>query len=361
MHRLHGLNISSMSTEKKCAWIENMISIETDGFTRPCCGEIGSNARIAPISDGILNSFNHPTLLNLKENLNNGFSSSTRPYCYRCENLENLGLESLRTNTKFLSSNRELKMVQFKMSNKCQLACLHCGPSQSSTWAKKLNVQPRVKTSFEVTKEFLKELSDILPNLEVIKFTGGEPFLDPDHWKILEYLKDFDKSHCEIHYITNGLAPYKSELWKGWKSIKCSVSVDGFEESFEWFRRGAAWNDIVKAVEELKSVSEVEINYSITPYTIQDFLPASKFWNTKIKPVPIVFPKYASLNDFPSYIVESLEDFQSIPFYNYAKGNDLKSYVEWANHWDNMWETSGWADKLFYWVKNYNDRYKASI
>jgi organic radical activating enzyme len=350
-----------MSIEKKCAWVENMISIETDGFTRPCCGEIGIGARITHISNGIINSFNHSRLINLKENLNNGFSADTSRYCYRCESLEKLNLDSLRTKTKFLSSSRELKMIQFKMSNKCQLACLHCGPSQSSTWAKKLEIHPRVKTSFTVTEEFLKELSEILPNLEVIKFTGGEPFLDPDHWKILEYLKDFKKDHCELHYITNGLSPYNSELWKGWKLVKCSVSVDGFQESFEWFRRGASWDKIVQSVSELKKVSEVEINYSVTPFTIQDFLKASDFWNTKLTAVPIVYPKYVSLESFPFSIIKSIDRFQEIPFYNYATDGDVVDYVNWANKWDDMWKTPGWSDKLFWWVKEYNDRNKTNI
>lgn len=39
----------------KCAWLENMISVETDGWTRPCCGEPSQTARIAPVSKGILN------------------------------------------------------------------------------------------------------------------------------------------------------------------------------------------------------------------------------------------------------------------------------------------------------------------
>lgn len=341
---------------KKCAWVENMISIETDGFTRACCGEISPHARISPITNGILNSFNSPRLIKLKEELEKGFSTSTQPFCNRCEYLEKNNQPSLRTKTKFLSNARELKMIQFKLSNKCQLACFHCGPSQSSTWAKKINVSPRIKKSFSLNDEFLVELSELLPNLEVIKFTGGEPFLDPDHWAILEYLKKFNRSHCELQYITNGVSPFKESLWSGWKSVNCSVSVDGFEETYEWFRRGAKWNNVVQGVNKLKDHANIEINYSLTPFTIDSFLKAKEFWKYKFSAVPIVYPSYASLSNFPSTIVERIDNFKMIPYSAYSDNYNIEEYAAWANKWDNMWNTPGWSEKLYWWIKEFNDR-----
>ena len=334
----------------KCAWVENMLSIEPDGYSRPCCLETSNEARIDKIEKGILNSFNHPKLISLRENLETGFNSKTKPYCSRCESLETRGQQSMRMTTKFLSDRRELKMLQFKLSNRCQLACFHCSHFQSSTWAKKLNIKPHVKKALDITEDFLKELSDLLPNLTMIKFTGGEPFLDPDHWKILEYLRNFDRSHCDIYYITNGISPFRSELWEGWKSVTCSVSVDGFKDSYEWFRRGAKWDDIIEGVEKLKKHSEVEINFSITPFTIQDYNRSLNFWGD-LKPIPIVMPKHSSLKNFPRYIIEKIEDYEKIPFYNSSVGDDLPEYIEWAKRWDTWWGTPGWAEKLYWWVK----------
>ena len=67
--------------ETKCNWIENMISVETDGWTRPCCLETDNAARISNINDGIKIAFNHPKLLKLKEDLKAGFSEDTRYAC----------------------------------------------------------------------------------------------------------------------------------------------------------------------------------------------------------------------------------------------------------------------------------------
>lgn len=337
---------------KPCAWINNMMSIETDGWTRPCCLETSNLARISKISNGINVAFHHPTLIKLKQDLEEGFTEKTRAFCYRCEKLENNNQPSMRTSTPFISETRELKILQFKMSNKCQLACAHCGPERSSTWAKILKITPHVQNSFSITDEFLIELRSILPNLEKLKFSGGEPFLDPNHWKILEALADLDRSHCELEYITNGLIRPQYDLWKGWKNIKCSVSADGFEESYEWFRRGAHWAELVDSVYFLKQHSSVDINFAMTPYTIQDYHRANEFWGQNISTFPVVYPRHANLLTFPRNIVESYKNYKDIPFYNSTPktGHDLPLHRDWALNWDKEWDTPGWANKLFEWI-----------
>jgi sulfatase maturation enzyme AslB (radical SAM superfamily) len=336
----------------KCNWIENMMSIETDGWTRPCCLETSDLAKIAPIQNGIIAAFNDSKLLQLREDLTQGYSDKTKNTCGRCEDLEIRNQSSMRMQTSALSSNRELKFLQFKMSNKCQLTCAHCGPDRSSGWAKLLNITPHVINSFEVTDEFMQELVSLLPQLEVIKFTGGEPFLDPNHWKILEQLQQYDRSHCELHYITNGISPFKSELWKGWKTINCSVSVDGYEKSYEWFRRGSTWTDIVHGVHYLNKFSTVDINYAITPYTIQDYIKSTEFWQQPVRGFPVVYPNHTSMFNFPSNLIQKLDNWQSIPYANTAKGSSALTYKMWARNWDKKWNTVGYAEKLFWWMQS---------
>jgi organic radical activating enzyme len=330
----------------KCAWIENMMSIETDGWTRPCCLETSNSARISPIQDGILTAFNHTRLLDLRDNLKNGYSEKTRHACNRCEQLENRGQASMRTGTRTISNIRELKVLQFKMSNRCQLACAHCGPDRSSTWRKLLDIQPRVLDAFEVTDTFLEELVEILPNLEVLKFTGGEPFLDPNHWKILEHLKNFNRKHCKLQYITNGLVKPRYDLWEGWGSIECSVSADGFEETFEWFRRGANWQELIQGVVELEKHSDIVINYAITPYTIQSWDAASEFWKYRIDNYLVVYPNTNSLFEFPKHLLKETDPFNS----SADNVGNIKFYQQWAKSWDNRWNTPGWANQLFTWM-----------
>ena len=334
----------------KCAWLENYLVVETDGWTRPCCAEPSKEARISHISNGIQSSWNNSKLLQLRNDLSNGYSDQTQPFCRRCEILENNNQSSMRTNTKFITQDRTLKTIQFKMSNKCQLTCAHCGPELSTGWKKFLNITPIASDSFKLTDEFLIELGELLPQLTCLKFTGGEPFLDPNHWKILEYLKQFDRKHCTLNYITNGISPFKSDLWEGWKSVDCTVSVDGFEESYEWFRRGSTWTELINGVSNLKEVSDVRINFAMTPYTMQDYYTAKNYWGD-IDTYLVVYPIHASLFKFPRQIIEQLEDYQNIPHVNAANGDNLDFYKNWAKMWDTKWNTIGWSNKLFWWMK----------
>jgi radical SAM protein with 4Fe4S-binding SPASM domain len=333
----------------KCAWLENMMSIETDGWTRPCCAEPSKDARIAHINNGIQAAWNNSKLLELREELKNGYSKKTRPFCNRCEILESADQPSMRTSTPFATQDRTLKTIQFKMSNKCQLTCAHCGPELSTGWKKFLKITPIASDSFELTDEFLKELGELLPQITCLKFTGGEPFLDPNHWKILEYLQQFDRSHCTLEYITNGISPFRDELWKGWQSVKCSVSADGYGETYEWFRRGSSWEELISGVRDLKEVSDVSINFAMTPYTIQDYHTAKNYWG-RIDTHLIVHPKHASLLYFPMNVLEKLDDYQTIPYVDGARGSNLYFYKSWAEDWDMKWNTKGWSNRLFWWM-----------
>lgn len=335
---------------KSCSWVDNMISVETDGYTRPCCGETGFSARISHINNGIMAAFNHDKLLRLKQNLDSeGFSAKTDHACYRCRQLEDKQQPSLRTLTNRLSEKRELKAIQFKMSNKCQLTCAHCGPDRSSGWRKYLNISPHVINSFTITEEFLSELVEILPNLDHIKFTGGEPFLDPAHYDILEFLSNYNRSHCKLVYITNGLVKPRVDLWKGWKEVECSVSIEGHEQTYEWFRRGATWEEINDSMNFLKLHSNLSISYAVTPWTIEDFENCKYYWNLPISPFAVIYPDRASLKKFPAHI--SNKYFLNLPFYNLASSQgNLKIFKDYAEEWDTKWNTPGLAKDLYPWL-----------
>jgi len=334
----------------KCAWLENYLVVEADGWTRPCCLENSKTARISDVNEGILTAWNHPKLLKLREDLKNGYSDSTKPFCHRCEFLENHNHQSMRQTSLFFSEKREMKLLQFKMSNKCQLTCAHCGPDQSSSWAKLKGIKPLVSRGFDLTDKFFEELDQVFPQLEYLKFTGGEPFLDLDHWKILEFLKDKDKSNCRLEYITNGITPFKPQLWEGWKKITCEVSADGYEGSYNWFRRGSDWNKLIKSVDEMSKYASIVINYAITPYTIQDYFNAKTYWENKGYPIRFyecAMPMHMRLNKFPTDVIENHKD---IPFSDYVTEKDLNMYVNWARGWDQTWNTQGWAEKIFKWI-----------
>jgi organic radical activating enzyme len=343
-----------ITNSKPCAWTENWISIETDGFTRPCCGETDIQARIAPITQGILAAFNDSKLIELSETLHTqGYNAATEPYCHRCRELEDNKKSNLRSGTLRLTDTRQLSAIQFKMSNKCQLACAHCGPDRSSTWAKLLDITPHVQNSFALSEDFITELKRLIPQLQILKFTGGEPFLDPDHWRILERLQDTDYSHIELQYITNGLVKPRSDLWQGFKSVNCSISADGYEDTYAWFRRNATWAELNDGVELLKKHATVTISYAVTPWTYKDVDRARNYWNLPFECTNVVYPAHQNLHRFPRLAAEAgLKHFSAFGADAEKIENTLNQYKNFALQWDLQWNTPGWAEKLYPWLNN---------
>ena len=105
----------------RCGWADNVLVLETDGYTRPCCAEPRESARLEHIKNGMLQAWKSKRLEHLRHNLNEyGFSELTESFCSRCREQEQAGQPSLRTRQPILGNPGELKAIQFKLSNICQ-------------------------------------------------------------------------------------------------------------------------------------------------------------------------------------------------------------------------------------------------
>lgn len=343
---------------RKCLYPQNVLTIGNDGYTISCPLENG-NLKFQHINNGIKNSWNNKDFINFRENLEN-YLTDDKQTCWQCNVLEKSGAMSVRKETPILTEKPELKAIQFKLSNRCQLVCGHCTPNLSSSWAKHLGFpSSKLIKEFTLTQEVIDEIVELIPTLSFIRFTGGEPWMDPQHWKLLEVLENVDKKDCELHYITNGLLPAKKKyLWKSWKKVKTIISLDGFGDSYEWFRRQSSWKNFIDSYNNLKKIENIKIsfNFSLTPWTIESFNEAERFFEGKIQGIPVMSPHYCSLASITK------EEYINLGLPNYSKFNNiigtkpypLKYLKAWAKIWDKKWNTQGKSEELFPWLKYIN-------
>lgn len=336
---------------KKCVYPNNILIVGNDGFTDSCPLET-ANLRLEDINQGILKAWNSSKYNDFRNNLDDYLNNKDK-ICWQCNMLEKNGGISLRTETPLITDSPELKAIQFKLSNRCQLVCAHCGPNLSSSWGKFVGQKNYIK-QFEIKDHVLDELKTLVPQMNFIRFTGGEPWMDPMHWKILKSLKDIDKRDCELHYITNGLSTIRPELWEGWKKIQIMLSVDGFGESYEWFRRQALWKDLLQAYENLSKHPNVKlkINFSLTPWTVDSLASAKEYFQNPFLVVPIMSPWHCSLG---SLTEDEYNNLGLTKYVEYSKiiGSNPKGakYLKtWALSWDNRWNTPGLAEKVHPWL-----------
>lgn len=338
----------------KCIYPHNILIIGNDGNTISCPLERG-NIQMGNINDGIMNVWNNNNYKNFRNNLSS-YLKDPQKICWQCGLIEQSGGTSLRTETPLLSDSPELSAIQFKLSNRCQLVCAHCGPLLSSSWGKFVGKSDYIQ-QFELADSVLDELCEIVPNLKYIRFTGGEPWMDPMHWKILERLSKIDTKDCELHYITNGLVnKNKIKYWENWKNISIRLSVDGCEDVYNWFRRKAKWENLVDSYELLSAMdnTNIIINYSLTPWTVDSIESTKKFFDAKLDVIPIMDPSHASLSSI------SKQEYKNLGLMHYEKYKNIigiksrpLTYLKsWAQTWDKKWNTVGQAEELFPWLKH---------
>jgi MoaA/NifB/PqqE/SkfB family radical SAM enzyme len=163
------------------------------------------------------------------------------------------------TNDDFSLKEVKFKMMDLRFDNKCNLKCRICNPGFSSSLYKEYKDlgfgnfvdygQPYSQSVSDNDYEFIKSQ---LGNVEVLFFAGGEPLTQDKHYEILQHCIDKGYAKNITVWVTTNFTKlfYKSyniiEMWKQFKAVEITASIDGFEERGEYLRKGSKWEQIVE-------------------------------------------------------------------------------------------------------------------
>jgi sulfatase maturation enzyme AslB (radical SAM superfamily) len=173
------------------------------------------------------------------------------PNCEKCYYEESLGKKSTRQwfNENYSGETVELNYLEVGFDNICNLACDGCWEEWSSSWWVKKNPEGKVVEGILSTSDFV----NIPETIEKIVFLGGEPLITHRHRKFLQSFSDL--SHLTVEYFTNGMFDLTVEdhiLLSKCKSVKFTVSVDGYRELNEKVRTGSEWNRVEQFINTLE-------------------------------------------------------------------------------------------------------------
>lgn len=240
----------------QCAAIDHGVTIFPSGKIGPCC-QISSDY-LKPIE--VLSDANR--FADLK--------TTTPPAaCERCTKNESQGLPSYR---RFFNSYHNIKpesgivFLDIRNTNQCNLKCRYCNPHFSNQWAKELDFKIPLLHA---------DLSDILDqiltdDLKLIYFTGGEPMISGDHWKILNRLVDSGSSkNIKLMYNTNFTnLTYKNndffKIWDNFSRVDIQASIDSTGDVFDFIRSGANWKEIEKNLDLFIDKKKSNMNLSVS-------------------------------------------------------------------------------------------------
>ena len=275
------------------------LATREDGAIKVCC----RSHPIAWIQEtSIEDAWNCDSMKELRRKVMNNERPSE---CASCFMLEDQGVESLRQrhikteypdsrtalfpnaldhiDVEDYSMTESMSVIELKLNNLCNLKCRMCNPLDSTSWQdwdqvseyyvrennfliptiQKLVRKPgQYIGPFEDKEKWWDSFERIIPHLRRIEFAGGEPLMDPHHYKVLDMLKPYGKQ-IGLKYATNGTTLGISkgrtihEYWPSFKSIVVNVSIDGIHDVYNHIRSNGDFSVIRQNIKEMKGIPNV--------------------------------------------------------------------------------------------------------
>jgi len=293
-------NGQSMSHNSKTFCMHPFTGLATreDGAILTCC-------RSQPIgwiqNDSLEDIWNNENMIRIRKQVLN---NERPPECIACFKLEDQGVESLRQRHikgivpearinlypnalnnlhNDFSMSFEIPTMEIKLNNLCNLKCRMCHPMDSTSWndwdqietfykeennymvdaINDLNLKKKpYLDKFDNNPNWWNSFAKTIPYFRRAEFAGGEPLMDPQHYRILDMLIPYG-NNIEIKYATNlsvlGIKGNR-DIWNYWpkfKSVAVNVSIDGFKDSYEHIRGNANWNILIQNIKSIQTIPNI--------------------------------------------------------------------------------------------------------
>ena len=326
--------------------------------------------------------------------------------CAPCFSLEDQGVESLRQrhikgeipearinlypNTPLQEVMPfELPTMEIKLNNLCNLKCRMCNPMDSTSWndwqeieqhyvkednflVKKINDLNLKKKpfldSFVDTDNWWNSFEKLLPYFRRVEFAGGEPLMDPTHYKILDMLAPYG-DNIEIKYATNLTMLGKSNrtVWQYWpkfKSVAVNVSIDGIGTSYEYVRGNASWAELINNIKQIQTIPNISRIVGAVDVQVSNVMVLDKMIEYFLNDIGIIF--YTNMVQYPNVLSiqvlpEALKEQATINL-NFAKLH-IEDYKLVKEHPMLLELTLNQIDGIinFMWAKDNSDKWQECI
>ena len=312
------------------------IEVDTDGKIRPCCvydghftKEDGSlyNAR----TDSLHDIRNSTWIKSMQQKMLDDKPDRGCRKCYS-EEMNNNVSRRIRENKRFeaeIDNIRNgvfnLKILDIKPGNTCNLKCRICNEYSSSKWLDDKYKLFNTTKLFDETQlanfkwynneNFWKELDDLIEHVEFIEIFGGEPMLIKQQFKFLEKLVERGLSkNITVSYATNGtIFPENAvkNIWPYFKRIIIMLSADGIKKGFEYSRYPAEWSVYENTLQRYVDAGITPtISYGVSVYSIFNLIESIEYYYSKNIPVwlNIVYDANTSIAALPNEIKKDITD-----------------------------------------------------
>ena len=177
----------------------------------------------------------------------------------------------------------EYDFVEVRLSNYCNLRCMHCDHRSSTQWLNALtnedfyqgakesgasihpdanpsnmmkffsDHQPTKTTNFD-------EMIKVMQKSKLITFSGGEPFLDPNYFPLMnEVIKSPSCAEKTLDIHTNlNISNIEKHFnhWEKFETVNIYASIDVPPSTYAYFRRLGDWNTVEKNIKIIQEFAK---------------------------------------------------------------------------------------------------------
>lgn len=341
------------------------LATNASGNLRVCCNSI-------PGQNFITKEDGTPFKLN-KDNLEEAWNSEVykkirkqmldgeRPeMCTRCFREEDAGVRSARQawNDKWQEDIKytvdapfDIKYVDLRLGNLCNLKCRMCNPYASSMWVKEWNLVEEALSESEYKRlsnmdwpedeKTWENLFSIANTVDEIYLTGGEPTIIKEQHRLLDYFIDNKTAHkIKLKYNTNLTNVPKDLIWKWskFKHVQLNCSIDATGELDRYIRYPSNWATIERNFQDIRKLynATIEIHCTVQMYNIlhlDKLIEWALPYEHKIYFNILNHPEYLNIRCLPKDL-KNLAALRLRPYIDLPKVQGIIDYM-WAEDWSN--------------------------
>ena len=308
-------------------------------YTQNSLEEIWNNDETKELRRAILNG-EQPAGCRSCWDLESSGSTSTRQTCKKTYNTVTLDHVLKNVKEDFSYPVEQLKSIEVRFDNVCNLMCRHCSPDYSSVWEQAVKKDSALmdkmveygtyrkrKEHIKLTDEMIDEVTiKFAPHLEEIMIAGGEPLYHEKHYQFLENLQPYAKN-LRLSYNTNlNTISYKGksiiDLWKNFKELWIRISLDGDPSCYDYARVASNLPKVEHNIKELNNHltnADISATCTVSLYNITRLVNVIEYFTT----LDVYF--HTSLVQYPNSL-----NIKLLP--QHLKDKVTKDFNEWITN-----------------------------
>ena len=319
--------------------------------------------------DNLQEAWNSEVYETIRKQMLNG----ERPeMCTRCFREEDAGVKSARQawNEKWkqeveytIDAPFDIKYVDLRLGNLCNLKCRMCNPYASNQWVKEWALvedalepseyERLSKMSWPEHEKTWENLFSIADTVDEIYLTGGEPTIIQEQHRLLDYFIDKGTAYkIKLKYNTNltNVPKHLIDKWTKFQRVQLNCSIDAVGELDRYIRYPSNWNKIQENFDIVRKLENVyiEIHCTVQMYNIlrlHELLDWAEPYGHKIYLNILNHPEYLNIrvlnSDLKQTVKNTLNNYTHIPkvqgVIDYMMSEDWNSlYLKFKEYTDKL-------------------------